>query len=565
MSIVYRTCRFLLVLLILQTTLTSPVNGQTTNASADVAAMLQALQGGTAEQQKGAVKELVAVPAGPQRDAAIAGLVKLLDSETPALRARTAYTLGYLAEGDVDVAKALIQHALDSNPTVRATVIKALIRIKAPRELTMPVWAQTLQGGDPEAIMQVIHSMADLGSDALPALRDTLAHPEAAYWALLVVSEIGPEAAELTPEVMELIDHAEPEVQLQAIIAIGKIQGDGEKIVPGLVKVLQGDGPLAGKYAACFALSHYPEPAAGAAALEATLESATDTELKLLAGWSLLTLNNASPKRADALTAIIAGLSSDQPRIRQLAVRAMGDIKPGPDGPNPQVIQAMTKALQDSEPAVISQVVDALAAKGVAALGVIKTGLANETLRPLAIELARRLGPDAAPLVPELTAAMKASSDAEQTRELAFTLAAIGAPAESASEALVAQLSSDSPRVRYSACYALGSIGAKSKNVLGELQQRLTCDDPVLQLSAAWSLLKLQPGDSQVVAQAVPLLTAALVHENEFIRLEATRTLGSLGKSAQGALEQLNTLSESDDSAIVRAAAVEAAAAIQGK
>ncbi|QDV67219.1 putative lyase [Rosistilla carotiformis] len=560
MSTALRTCRFLLALLIIQTSLTSVSLAQ----SPDVASLLNELRTGTSEQQSAAMKAIVAAPTGPARTAAIAGLVKLLDSDQPAVRGRSAYALGYLAEGNVDVAKALIPHATDSDQRVRNAVIKALIRIKAPRELTMPIWAQTLKSSDPETIMQVIHSMADLGGDAVPALRETLSHPEAAYWALLVVSEIGPDAAELTPELMELVDHAQPEVQLQAIIAIGKIQGDGQKIVPGLVKVLRGDAPLAGKYAACFALSQYPEPTTGAAALEATLEDATDAELKLLAGWSLLTLNPNSDKRAAALTSIIAGLSSDQPRIRQLAIRALGNIKPGANGPNPVVIEAMSKALQDSEPAVISQVVDVLAAKGTAVLGVIKTGLSNKTLRPLAIELARRLGPDAAPLVPELITTMKSSDDPEQVREVAFALAAIGTAAKPASDVLVAELSNENRRVRYSACYALGSIGSDAKNVLTELTQRLGCDDPFLQLSAAWSLLKLQPGDPKLIAQAVPLLTGALQHENEFVRLEAARSLGTLGQAASGSVDQLKAL-ESDESSMVRAAAAEAVAAIQSK
>ncbi|WP_218934611.1 HEAT repeat domain-containing protein [Rosistilla ulvae] len=546
--------------MISQTALSNLAHAQTN----DIPALLQQLRGGSAEQQKAALKSLASAPDGAARATAIAGLVKLLDSDKPAVRARSAYALGYLADGNAEAAKALIQHAMDKDPTVRNAVIKALVRIKAPRELTLPIWAKTLQSSDPEAIMHVIHSMADLGSEAVPTLRETLSHPEAAYWALLVVSELGPQAAELTPELMELIDHAQPEVQLQAIIAVGKVQGDGEKIVPGLVKVLRGDAPMAGKYAACFALSQYPQPTTGAAALEATLDDASDVELKLLAGWSLLTLAPETAKRPQALTAIIAGLSSEQPRIRHLAIRALGDIKPGPDGPSPEVIQAMTKALQDSEPAVISQVVDVLASKGTAAVGVIKTSLTNNALRPLGIELARRLGPNAAPLVPDLIAAMKSSDDPEQVREIAFALAAIGSAAKPASDVLVAELSNENRRVRYSACYALGSIGSDAQNVLTELTQRLGCDDPFLQLSAAWSLLKLQPGDPKLIAQAVPLLTQALQHENEFVRLEAARTLGTLGQAAQGSVDDLNALS-SDESPMVRQAAAEAAEAIQGK
>ncbi|QDS87027.1 HEAT repeat protein [Rosistilla ulvae] len=560
MSIAFRTCQFLLALMISQTALSNLAHAQTN----DIPALLQQLRGGSAEQQKAALKSLASAPDGAARATAIAGLVKLLDSDKPAVRARSAYALGYLADGNAEAAKALIQHAMDKDPTVRNAVIKALVRIKAPRELTLPIWAKTLQSSDPEAIMHVIHSMADLGSEAVPTLRETLSHPEAAYWALLVVSELGPQAAELTPELMELIDHAQPEVQLQAIIAVGKVQGDGEKIVPGLVKVLRGDAPMAGKYAACFALSQYPQPTTGAAALEATLDDASDVELKLLAGWSLLTLAPETAKRPQALTAIIAGLSSEQPRIRHLAIRALGDIKPGPDGPSPEVIQAMTKALQDSEPAVISQVVDVLASKGTAAVGVIKTSLTNNALRPLGIELARRLGPNAAPLVPDLIAAMKSSDDPEQVREIAFALAAIGSAAKPASDVLVAELSNENRRVRYSACYALGSIGSDAQNVLTELTQRLGCDDPFLQLSAAWSLLKLQPGDPKLIAQAVPLLTQALQHENEFVRLEAARTLGTLGQAAQGSVDDLNALS-SDESPMVRQAAAEAAEAIQGK
>ncbi|MEZ6090621.1 MAG: HEAT repeat domain-containing protein [Pirellulaceae bacterium] len=525
--------------------------------------LLKFLQEGNANEQATAIRNLAALPVGDQRIAAINGLTALLDSEDPNVRVRSAYTLGYLASGNVDVAKELIELATDNDPQVRKTAIKSLIKIKAPSELTMPIWTKTLQGSDPDAIMQVIHSMAELGDEAIPALRNALKHSEAAYWALLVVSELGPNASSLMPEVLALIDHAQPEIQLQAIIALGKIKGDGAKVVPALVAALnRTDTTLASKYAICFALSEYPDQPAGAEALRATFQGATDVELKLLSGWSLLKVEPNTPLRSEAIQAVIAGLSAPQQRIRQLAVAALGDIKPGADGPSPLVLKAMTDAMRDSDPAVIRQVVDVVAQKGIDAMPVIKAGLANDVLRPVAIELTRRLGADAAPLVPQLIDILKQSEQPEQTREVAFALASVGPAASDAVEPLLARLQSEPAAVKYSVCYALGNIGAEKELVTPRLVAYLESDDEFLKLAAVWSLLKLHPEKDQFVAQSVPLLSAALKNDNEIVRIESAKTLGNLGAAASASLDDLKALSI-DESSFVRQAAADAIRKIQ--
>ena len=513
---------------------------------------------GSAEQKLDLLLKVSEADLQAAKPIVVQALTKRLKDSNAKVRAATARVLGRIATGDVQVAESLIEIASDSDPDVRKSVLRALIDLKAPRELTLPIWVKTMQGTDHDIIMEVIHTMAELGAAAVPPLRDALKHPEAAYWGCLIAEELGPVAAPAIPELLELVNHAHGEIQLHAVMALGRIGGDDERVPTELIGVLTGDAELALKYAACFALSQLPPNQQAAETLAATLNKAADVELKLLAGWSLLMLQPDSGERDTALTAIIAGLQSDQPRIQQLAVRALGDIRPSKDGPSKKVVAAMIKTLESDNNAIISQVNNILVSKGAESLPVVKTGLANPVMRPHAVEVARRLGPLAATLTSDLVDIMSEQDLADELhREVHFAIGAIGPDAAEAIPVLIQSLDGDNSQVRASACYALGKIGDAAKQASEQLMACTEEEDPFLQLAAVWSLLEINGQSPELIEKALPLLTKALSMENEFIRIEAARSLGKLGgaaSSATGALKELLT----DESSIVRAAAAQA-------
>lgn len=523
--------------------------------------LVRDLQSKVAEERTSALDAIAKVDLGPTKKLVLTILRNQLASTTGAARAQVAHTLGKLGKGDISVARALIKVSTDDNPVVRATVLKALLNLEVSRDITLPIWLKLLQSNDHESIMHLIHSMADLGAQSVPALRDALQHPQAAYWACLVVSEIGADAAELVPELIELVDHAKPEVQLQAIVALGHVQGDSDLVVPELCKVIRGEWTLSSKYAACFALGHSGSKRA-IPALTDCLTETDDAELKLLSGWAILLLEPESNRRTEALEAIIAGLSSKNSHIRVLALRALSDIPLSKAGPSSRVMQAMVQALNDSDPNVISGVINALASKGPASVKIVQAGLGNKDLQHHAVELARRLGPDAADGVADLVSTLKSSEDKVLRREIHFALGAIGPKASSAIEAVKIGLFDDDNDVRYSACYALGQMGNAAAAAAPDLKKCLECDDSFMRLAAVWTMLQIDATHEALADRAVPTLTEALSHQNEFIRAEAARALGSLGQSAASAREKLAEL-KSDHSETVRDAVQQSLKKIQ--
>ena len=101
---------------------------------------------------------------------------------------------------------------------------------------------------------------------------------------------------------------------------------------------------------------------------------------------------------------------------------------------------------------------------------------------------------------------------ADYRREVEFALAAIGPDAKAAVPVLVEHMTSDDPKVRYTACYALGKIGPAAAEAVPKLRENIKSDDKFLKVASVWALLHIQPEDNPIKVLAVPLLTKALAN-----------------------------------------------------
>ncbi len=122
-----------------------------------------------------------------------------------------------------------------------------------------------------------------------------------------------------------------------------------------------------------------------------------------------------------------------------------------------------------------------------------------------AIQLLIKIGPDAAPAVPALTATL-ADPEPELRRESLFALGAIGPPSAKATDKIVAKLADDDQEVRHAACYALGKIGPGAQAALPKLRTAMDSDDEFMRLAAVWASLKISPKDEELQREAVPYL-----------------------------------------------------------
>ena len=240
-------------------------------------------------------------------------------------------------------------------------------------------------------------------------------------------------------------------------------------------------------------------------------------------------------------------------------MRAFGD----PDLPGEQLRPAFRTVLQGiRDPEKLAEIVDALASLGPKVVPMCVRSLEEKgPLRLYALQLLIKIGPDAAPAVPALTASL-ADPQSEVRRETLFALGAIGPAAAPATDKIAAQLTDDEQEVRHAACYALGKIGPGAQAALPDLRKAFDADDEFMQMAAVWASLKISPKDEELQKLAVPHLIKGLKDVRVHVRLECAGLLGELGKAAAPAIAALQE-AQQDENTDVRAAATKSLELLQ--
>jgi HEAT repeat protein len=316
------------------------------------------------------------------------------------------------------------------------------------------------------------------------------------------------------------------------------------------------------RYAAAFALGKIKAKGAAQAALRGSLES-RDELLRTISAWALARTNPQDQALLDrAVRLIVDAFKSDDVHVRRAAARAVVEFKVNPE----MVAPALVDALEDADPGVVANAIEALSAFGAKALQHVDDALENEKLRQYAVRLIARVGPDAASAVPALIEAMRKrpqdDDDVEFLREAQFALGAIGPGARKAVPALVRSLSSDNDEIRASAAYALGRIGPGARAAVPALQANLKSPSEIVNLTSVLALMGIQPERWAVVA--APRLSRALDSEFVLVRVQAASALGALGERRElrnlgkRAVPRLRKLREEDENELVRQAATDA-------
>lgn len=534
-------------------------------AKAAVPALVQALGREDEAVRWHAARTLSAI--GPDAQDAVPDLIKALDDRAVKVQAYAAFALGSIGKPAEPAVEKLIERAFDKDPLVRRASLRALRLIKAPREKTQPLFLKMLEEGEPSAVLPTLQSIAEAGEAAIEPLREALKNEKLCYWACLALAEMGEKAAPAVPELTEALSHKAPDVRMRALITLGTIGSAAAPAVPAIVKLLDSDEFEAVRFSAAFALGAINrKDEAATKALVAAARSDTPI-LKAVSLWALAYQNPANLEVVQyAAKAMAAGLTSEDAELRTVAAKLLSHF-----GSHPEIVgPALVTALQDLDPRVVGNALDALAAFGPKILPKVTGALKDKQRRHLAAALIYRLGPQAAPAVPAVLEALSeppASEDDLLFRHRAqLVLAAIGPEAKNAVPVLIESLDSDDQEVRGSACYALGKIGAEAADAVPALEKRLQELDGASRTAFVWALLQIRPGDPQLEAKAVPLLVEALNHEQELVRVEAATSLGEIASAATPeVIARLKELAGKDADARVREAASAAATKLESK
>ncbi len=514
---------------------------------------------------------------GYEAASAIPALVKLLDDEDPVAVTQSASAIGHIRSDDnrseippADAAiyesavEPLVEVMLHPDPRARRAAVRAIGAVSTSQEQILATVQRHLGDADPTAVMPALHTLADMGKDAVPFLIDALEKPESRFWAEVVLSEIGPDAAAAAEPLAKLASEGAIEDRVQSILALARI-GEAAKVAgPQLIAALESSDESL-RYVAAYALGKI-QVVEGDASLEKATKS-DDPFLVTLASWARAKLHPENAELRDvAVERLMAALTSESPEVRRAAVEGLSDLEDALDEAQRQTLaDTFAGLLADSVQQVSLSAGGALIRLGPDAIDSLRGTLDKPGARQAGMEILAELGQNALPALDDMIAGL-ADDDPVYRADSAMAIAAIGPEAKAAVAHLEKLLADEAApaEARYTAAYALGRIGPDAVSSEPLLRKQAESDDELMATVAVWAALKIKPDDKSLFASAIPKLRHTLNQEQELVRLEAAVALGEIGPAASTALPLLEMLAEEDPSHHVRAAAAAAVKRIRG-
>jgi len=485
---------------------------------------------------------------------AIAALTELLKSDSPITRAYAARALGTIGAPAKEATEGLIALLGDSDAAVRRQAVAAIAAIRPGPKVTVPLFAKLMQDSDPGIRLRMMQAVADAKAAAVPTLIEALKNKAAAYWACLILRDIGADAVDAVPALVEKLTDPQPEIRREAVLALAAIGSPAAaaKIVP-LLK------DESARTAATFALGVLGKiPADAESTIQANAKS-SDALLSTASLWALARVhpNDANLKRT-ALTQIVARLKDQDPFVRTAAARALASLPPSPEIAGP----IFEKALAAADETTTHYMLDALAGLGPQAVPRLTEALKYEALRAQTAYILGQIGPQAAAATPAL-AKLTSDPDPNVAVEAAHALAKIGPAAKGAVPALIEVLKQPESKSGHAAIFALGMIGSAAAAAEPTLLEVIKNKDDSLSLLSAWAIIKIRGVSSDTAAKVIPELLVALDSQLPQSRQAAAESLGELGPLAKSAVDKLQRTAK-DENEGVRAAATKALKAIRG-
>jgi HEAT repeat protein len=514
---------------------------------------------------------------GEDARSAIPELVKLLADADPIVVTQAAAALGSIREDDgreqipdadaatyATVIDPLARTAIHPDGRARRAAVRALRRYKTLAALG-PIVSKQLADADPGVLLSALHTLADMGDDAVPFLMEAIKDPKSKYWAEVALAQLGPDAAPATEILAQAAAEGATEERLQAILSLAAIGEPAAAAAPVVVKALESDD-AALRLPAAFALGRM-KASAGDESLK-KIAAGTDPFLGSVAAWALARIHPDDKPLVDAAVARLrTGLADPDPEARTACVNGLSDLAGSLGGDvREQVAAEFVSLLADADPETGRAAGAALIRLGGAAVPALRTKLADPAIRLNVMEILSAIGPAAKPALGEFITAL-GDADPQCRGDAAVAIAAIGADAADAVPHLQKMVADPSAveGLRYAAAYALGKIGPAAVAAEPVLRELAASDDELMATVATWAGLKIKPDDGSQFEAAIPMLRRALRGDREMVRLEAAVALGDIGPSAASAIPILELVSEEDPVKQVREAAAAALAKIRAK
>jgi outer membrane protein assembly factor BamB/HEAT repeat protein len=245
------------------------------------------------------------------------------------------------------------------------------------------------------------------------------------------------------------------------------------------------------------------------------LQSDLSTNSASVRDWTDRLLANDAKVRATAEATLVHGAARSLPLLRRLL-----------NTPNDKLHVATLEIVRRIGPPAIPLLTDLLRDDRV-------------SIRRNAVDALIDLSPQTQSIQPALRRALK-DEDSEVAGDAARALGALGHRASPSVGALIKTLSHDDAYVRIYAAEALASIGPQAAAATAHLGRAV--GDPIP--GVRWAACEALAGIGPAAASAVPQLIDALEDEFLYVRIFAAGALGSIGPKAQSAGEALRAAAD---------------------
>lgn len=493
---------------------------------------------------------------GASAASAVPELTRLLADKSPKVRAHAAHALGKIGSAAKPAAAALAALAKDEDAVVRRQAVKAIVAIHPGPEVMIPIVVKLLEDSDPGVQLRILDAAASAGPAAVPGLIQALKNPKSAYWACLVLREIGPDAKDAVPALSAALKSKQLEIPREAALALGAIGPVAASALPELAAALD-DKQL--REAATMAIGQIGSAPAGAVDKLRANAASDDRFLSTLSYWTLArVLPDDKALRTAATERLAERLTDKEPFIRAAAARALAALPPAPE----ITLPILEKTLHSADEATARNALGALATLGPAAVPRLIEALKYKPLREDIAIILGQMGPAAAPATEALSRLLE-DENKHVAIESALALARIGPKAVSAVPALSTALGRKDCSNAHAIVFALGKIGTGAKAAEPQLRSLMQGSDLPLAAISAWATTQLQPDSAEAVAQAIPVIVSCMKDPLPESRQSAVESLGSLGPKAKAAIPVLEKIATQDPKESVRKAAAKALASVQ--
>jgi HEAT repeat protein len=496
-----------------------------------------------------------------QAKQAVEGIRKQLGDKDPIVQYHAAVAIGKLEDNSDETIEALVTNAATSkDPRVARAGIEAIRHLKPGPKRVAEVLGKALKSGDPALTVQALEAIVAQGKMALPFLKEALKNPDTEYVACAAIEQIGPEAAEAVPELTKLLKETKhSQVQIQLLLALASIGPEAAPAESEVKSVLESSKDMTVPVAAAYALGSI-----GAKDSDADLKRASTKDNQLLqtmAIWAIAKLHpDDQAATKTAIEKLTQAMKSDKVAVRSAAAKCLQSLHASPE----EVAPYLVALANDPNPAVQTNVVEAVASLGESVVPRVSKALSNPQLRGPAIRVLKELGPKASGAVEALIAAAD-KADPKVRTDIQMTLGAIGPAAAPATDMLIKSIGSKNADERESALLALRKIGPGAKAAVKPLLERVKKDDSFESAAAAWALARIAPDDKEVVDAIMPKLTKALKSADEQERVDDVEALADMKAAGHSADAELEKAAKDDSSPMVRAAAEEVVHPKQGE